>query len=71
MGGIEKIKLNGDYSNPRATPGVIDREKPINVQSASGREAGRNRRQLTNPHSYALNKMAHLNRRMPRNQNSC
>ena len=36
------IQLDGDYSNPGATPGVIDRERPINIQSASGWEAGRN-----------------------------
>ena len=42
MGVIKTNQLDGDYSNPRATPGVIDRERPINVQSASGREAGKN-----------------------------
>ena len=35
------IQLDGVYSNPRATPGVIDRERPVNVHSASGREVGR------------------------------
>ena len=38
MGVMKKYQLDGDYSNPRATPGVIDRERHINIQSASGRD---------------------------------
>ena len=50
-----KIQLDGDYSNPRATP-VVEFK----------REGSRKERRT---HDNALNKMAHLNRRLPRNQN--
>ena len=47
------IQLDGVYSKPRAIPGVIDRERSVNVQSASGGK--REEAVSTNPHGYAQN----------------